>query len=374
MFRFGVNLLSSLTLAEARCRILQRSGGVDSVISQYRTWLSVFFYIVVYRFIDGKYEFGIFRGVKRGDKRYSFLTCRKFNSLTRVGRHCKFFGYGAHDLVRGSGLLATLEYDPHKVSLGDAWQNVGVDFNRWICGIRKVFGSVSIVRVFESHESGYPHIHVLLIFHVKVFEGRSMPNKRGKLIYRVTGSDFSILKSLSNGAARWGYGFTDFELVNSYRGGIRYLAKYLAKSTSFEEAGSKGVKTLAMCWFFHKRSFGYQGEMFSADVIGDNGISTDVGSSSRFIGFDLLGNPISEGIVRWGLFGFIVRDDVLWRDRSVFHKVLRSDLELIKQRFSNGEGAPNLYDVSSRVVFSSAGQRRLALFEDSGLSRCLDDF
>ena len=92
------------------------------------------------------------------------------------------------------------------------------------------------------------------------------------------------------------------------------------------------------------------------------------------VGSDLFGKPVFEEVVRWRLFGFIVRDVVLWRDKAVFHKVRGSDLELVKQRFSNGVGAPDLYDVRDRVVFSSSEQHRLALSEDSGLSRCLDGF
>ena len=343
-------------------------------MKQYCDWLAVFFYVVVYRYINGENEFGIFRGLKRGDDRYSYLTCKKFNRLARYGKNLSYFGFGSHEAVSGSGLLATLEYDSNRISAGEAWQNVGLDLNRWICGIRSKFGNVSMVRVFESHDSGYPHVHALLIFHNYEFAGKSLRNRRGKLIYRVVGSDFDNLKSLSKGANRWNHGYSDFELVNSYRGGIRYLAKYLSKSTSFKEVGSKGAKTLAMCWFFHKRSFGYQGEMFSDDVIGLSCNSNDVDSPSRFVGFDLLGNPFFEEIARWRLFGFIVRAVVLWHDKAVFHKIRGSDLELIEQRSSNGEGSPNLYDVSSRVVFSSSEQRRLALSNDDNSIHKLTDF
>jgi hypothetical protein len=280
-----------------------------------------------------------------------------------------------------------LEYDSNRVDFAYAWQNVGVDFNRWICGIRSKFGSVSVVRVFESHESGYPHVHALLVFHSHKFEGRSMKNMRGKLIYRVVGSDFNNLKSLVDGANRWAQGYSDFELVNSYRGGIRYLAKYLAKSTSIKEAGPKGVKTLAMCWFFHKRSFGYQGEMFSSDEIGlstNSNLSDESSSVSSFIsssgssflcvGFDLFGKPVYEEVVRWKLRGFIVRSEALWHDKAIFHKVHSCDLELVEQRFSNGHGAPDLFDVNPRVVFSSMEQKSFALSDNGNSCFKLGDF
>ena len=208
--------------------------------------------------------------------------------------------------------------------------DVGVDLNRWICGIRRKFkGGVSMVRCFESHESGYPHVHALLIFHKYFFDGRSMKSKKGKLVYRVIGSDLDDLKFLVDGSSRWVHGFTDFEMVSSYQGGIRYLSKYLSKSTSFKESISdsgsvKAVRTLAMCWIFHKRSYGYQGEMFASDEIRIKGIS-NLNSPSSFsnensdvcsvlAGFDLHGNSIFEKVSRWRLFGFCVRDSVLWSD------------------------------------------------------------
>ena len=64
-------LLSEITLADARLWFLQHLGA-DYVVEQYRVWLAVFFYVVVYRFINGDNEFGIFRGLKRGDDRYSY--------------------------------------------------------------------------------------------------------------------------------------------------------------------------------------------------------------------------------------------------------------------------------------------------------------
>ena len=108
--------------------------GIDGIEEQYRAWLAVYFYVVVYRYINGDNEFGIFRGLKRGDDRYSYLICKKFNQLGRFGKNLSYFGFGSHEAVSGSGLLVTLEYNSNQISVGDAWNNVGTDLNRWICG------------------------------------------------------------------------------------------------------------------------------------------------------------------------------------------------------------------------------------------------
>lgn len=367
----------SLPLSFVRSCFIDGSYSVDDVVSSYRDWLSWVFYVICIRFNFSKYdyEYAFFRGLKRGDNRYSVLTCRRFERLARFGRSLVYFGYGSHGYVRGSGLHVVLEYNANLVSLSDAWLRVGVDFNRFMSHIRKLFGMVSVVRVFESHESGYPHIHVLLVFHDYVFSGYSV-RKHKHLVYRVFGSDFADLKGC------WIHGFSDFEMIDSFSGGVRYLSKYLIKSTSASLAGVKGIRALAMCWVFHKRSFSVSGSLFSSeceeseairtghDEITSNGISNlnSLSSSSensdvRFIkvGIDLYGNSILEKVSFWHLFGFCVRDSVLWSDWCMHFVSIQSLVCVVE---NDWDSRRNRYDV---VV--SEPVRAV-----DGLSRCLDDF
>jgi hypothetical protein len=309
-------LLSQVSLSKVRDSFLHGWIGVDGVLEYYRLWLAIIFYVICVRFnySKGEFEYRAFRGVKRGDDKYSFLTCQKVKRLGRFGNDLVYFNRGSHGHVKGSGLLWTLEYNANVISVGNAWQNVGVDFNRSMSHIRKLFGNFSLVRVWESHESGYPHIHVLLIFHNYVFGGRRMYSQtHKKWLFRVIGSDYKALKGC------WCHGFSDSEMVDSYQGGVRYLSKYLVKSTSLKEAGSKGGKTLAMCWLFHRRSFSISGELFSDEIsilCNSNLNSTKENSDVRFlkIGIDLYGNSIFEKVGKWHLFGFCLRETVLWPD------------------------------------------------------------
>jgi len=381
----------SLSVKHTRYGFLDGYLNIDDVVSCYMDWLSWVFYVICYRFnfSKGNYEYAFFRGLKRGDDRYGLLTCRKFERLARFGRDLVYFGYGSHGHVKSSGLHVVLEYDANFVDLRNAWLRVGVDFNRFMSHIRKLFDKVSVVRVFESHESGYPHIHVLLVFHDYVFSGYSS-RRRGGLLYRVFGSDYKSLKGC------WLHGFSDFELVNSFSGGIRYLSKYLVKSTSASNAGVKGIRALAMCWVFHKRSFSVSGSLFSlreeseanrarhdeialngisnlnssganSDVIAPNGIlnlnSGGENSDARFVkvGVDLFGISIFERVECWRLFGFCVRDTVLWDDWRM-HFVSGQVLVCVLE---NGfDSRHNRYDVvvpePVRVV--------------DGSSKCLSDF
>jgi hypothetical protein len=331
-------LTSQVSLSKVRDSFLDGWIGVDEVVENYRLWLAIIFYVICVRFnySKGEYEYRAFRGVKRGDEKYSSLTCRKFKRLGRFGNDLVYFNQGSHDYVNGSALLWTLEYNANAISVSDAWQNVGVDFNRSLSHIRKLFGNLSIVRTWESHESGYPHIHVLLVFHFHVFGGRRMySSRRERWLFRVIGSDYEALKRC------WTHGFSDSEMVSSYQGGVRYLSKYLVKSTSLKEAGSKGEKTLAMCWLFHRRSFSISGELFSDEIsilCNSNLNSAKRNSEECFlkVGVDLYGNPILEKVTKWCLFGFCLRETVLWNDwRS--HSVSPLKLVCVDDR----EGAVN---------------------------------
>ena len=186
----------SISLYDVRSEFLSGYIDINEVVSRYRGWLSWIFYVLCYRFNyqTCDHDFMAFRGLKRGDSRYSEMVCHKFDLLIDSGRHLKFFGYGSHGRVRGSGLHMVLEYDANSIGLLEAWLAVSADFNRFMSRIRKRFGKVSVVRVWESHESGYPHVHVLLIFHSYVFDGYSS-RRRGNLIYRVFGSNYRLLKS-----------------------------------------------------------------------------------------------------------------------------------------------------------------------------------
>jgi len=348
---------------------------VNDVVGYYGNWLSWIFYVICYRFNYSKhdYEYSAFRGLKRGDSRYSVLTCRKFQRLSRFGRNLVYFGHGSRGYVKGSGLHVVLEYDANSIDLRDAWARVGVDFNRFMSHVRKLYGKISVVRVWEAHESGYPHVHALLVFHDHVFSGYSS-RRRAHLIYRVFGADYNRLKSC------WNHGFSDIELVNSFSGGIRYLSKYLVKSTSAELAGVKGIRGLAMCWVFHKRSFSMSGLLFHKnerartrrhDEISYNGNSNlnsyDKNSEvlSKSVGTDFLGNSIVERFTRWRLFGFCISSVVLWNDFSM-HFVSRGEL------VSCSESDFNEYRSHYDIVLVSKPSRLSHL--DGDFSRFLSEF
>ena len=286
---------------------------VDEVSESYLKWVKQIFYVLLWRFnrTIGDHELSYFRGNKRGDEKYSYKVCKKFDKLRNVGKNLVFFHKKSRSCVKGSAMLATLEYNSNKISRSDAWQNVGKDYNRFAARLRHTYGKVSLIRDWESHSSGYPHSHVLIICHKHTFDGKRMWNKRkNKFSNRLFGQTFLSLKST------WEHGYSDFELVDSYQGGVKYLAKYLHKSTSYAEAGSKGIKTLSMCWIFGKRSFSYSGDLFDDEIVVDTNSTIKTNEESSEIrkvcvGVDLFGEKIYHTVTKWKLFGFCKRDGVL---------------------------------------------------------------
>jgi hypothetical protein len=326
---------SQCSIKQTRKDFIDGRIGVDGVVNNYLDWLDWIFYVILVRFnySKGIYERVIFRGVKRGDDKYSFLTCRKFDRLKRFGEGLEFFKRGSHGYVKGSGLLVTLEYNSNLIGISDAWLSVGKDTNRCFSRLRKIYGRFSVVRVWESHESGYPHVHALIIFHDYTFNGRRMYNaKKNRWLYRVYGSDFNQLKS------SWVHGFSDFEMGDSFRGGIKYLSKYLTKSTSASVAFSdkkskKGIVGLAMCCVFHKRSFSISGNLFTDEIsiLCNSNLNSYKENSEECmikVGVDLYGNSIYEKVTCWRLFGFCVRNGVKWDDWRM-HAVAGRELELV---------------------------------------------
>lgn len=298
-----------VSLKGARRRLQGSYFNISEVIDDYRIWLEQIFYVLVYRFNynEGKYEYGAFRSPKRGDKLYARRVLRKFDSLRNELDATAFFRLKDHlNIVRGRVLHLVLEYDANLFQIVDSWAVCGLDLNRYMSYLRRHFGRCSIIRCYEAHESGLCHIHIIVYFYEKVFQGRLHYNKK-KRSYRVFGEDWRGIK------AGWKHGYSNVEMVDSVQGGAYYLRKYLVKSVDVEKAGSKGIKGLAMCWFMRKRSFSISGEFrqLYRDVINTNSNSTNE-IVSVMVGWDLFGEKQFLKVTKWKLLGFLLSDHVIW--------------------------------------------------------------
>lgn len=300
-----------ISLKGSRKRLHDSYFNTSEVINDYLTWLEQIFYVLVYRFNynEGKYEYGAFRSPKRGDDLYAERVMSRF---TLLGKHLEARWF--YNRMKRSGwveshaLLITLEYNALKYSLKESWALAGIDFNRYMSYLRRSYGKCSIIRCFESHESGYVHIHLVVLFFEKSFRGKPMRDKKGKRVFRVVGDDWRHLKK------GWSAGFSDVRMVDSVKGGCYYLSKYLSKSVSVKEAGNKGLKALSMCWFMRKRAFSVSGDFIPLyhDVIKANSNSNNE-IISLMLGWDLFGEKQFLKVTKSKLLGFLLSDHVIWQ-------------------------------------------------------------
>lgn len=302
-----------------------RSGYVSKAVDRYLEWLSIPFYVVLYGFNEDsqRYEFRYFRSAKRGDSRYASRVTRRFDDVASRVPSREFFKFGHHGIIHSSCLLVTLTFG-RSIDLVVAWVSLGPFLNGYLSYLRRRYGKIAVLRCWESHVDGYPHIHVLILFKDWSFKGFSYRSKKkatyGKLMYAVDSKD-----SIARG---WSYGHVKVLAVSSVHSGFSYVGKYLRKSVRVSEgdSGSAVVKTLALCWDFHKRAYSLSGDwsLAPSDLI----VPLKSNSNSGVPFWALLdGSRRYCGVVSWKLYGFYKGDSVfLSSDSGVLDVSMVNDL------------------------------------------------
>jgi len=171
--------------------------------------------------------------------------------------------------------------------------------------LRRKYGKISYLRVWEAYESGYPHVHVVMFFEearFSVFPHWS--EKENKLTFRI--------KEKREISQFW-HSHVDIQAISSLRNVFTYIKKHQEKiilglSGSIQEGNSrtgfdleniKGLRTLFLAWIFRKRSFSVSGHFREKihDLISHLHNSNMVGQR------DLEGNLVVEWIYHFlGIF------------------------------------------------------------------------
>lgn len=169
-------------------------------------------------------------------------------------------------------VMITLEYNSNAGRAIDCWKNIGKDLNRFYASLRRHFGKVSYIRAYEAHESGYPHIHMILFFKeswLKVFKYHNKFRCKITPLIKLLWSRPNYVmvegkrKIAKTGAVR--LGFVDVLAVNNLGGGIRYICKYVLKmnkalENSVKSERDKLILTLALNWLHGRRAFAISGD------------------------------------------------------------------------------------------------------------------
>ena|GEM_PF-5810981 len=103
-----------------------------------------------------------------------------------------------------------------EMSLDRAWEEIGKYFNRTRSGIKRRYGKIEIIRVWEAQRDGFPHIHCIALFRETEFETFFHNSK-----WRI--KEKELLTSY------WKWGFSDVFALYSLGAGVGYVLKYVTK-------------------------------------------------------------------------------------------------------------------------------------------------
>jgi hypothetical protein len=252
------------------------------------------------------------KSAKRGNDVYSQRVLSRFGMFEDLltDLNLTYFDRGK---TRTQVLFLTLTYDTKLCSQHQAWKTLSKFYNLFMSKMRRVFGSISSARTFESFENGYPHVHAVLLFNDFSFPVQEIANEKGHKI-------LVIDDDLKGGIAAMWHSWVDIKGVGNVSESINYLKKYISKCTNFDVADSKGIKTLAQCWAYRKRAYCLAGifRQRMSDLIGHM-----QNSNSKTLQLTLKNEKLEEN--KWSCLGF-VSIEVLGIEPFIWHLQLSGEL------------------------------------------------
>ena len=230
---------------------------IEDIIQAYTSWVQEHRYMILERLRptwDAPKSSTMFeketiavKSAKRGNDVYSRRVLSRFGMFEDLltDLNLVYFDRGK---MRTQVLFITLTYDTKLRSQHQAWKTLSKFYNLFMSKMRRVFGSISSARTFESFENGYPHVHAVLLFNDFSFPVREIINEKGRKV-------LVIDDDLKDGISAMWHSWVDVKGVGNVSESINYLKKYISKCANFDATDSKGIKTLAQCWAYRKRAY-----------------------------------------------------------------------------------------------------------------------
>lgn len=266
-----------------RLKTLQRQRLEPQEITvAYTQWVSEDEYIV---FNEGD-DYWASKASKRGNDVYISRVNDKFKDMKRNVKDDGVSLYGSVQETKSDLLFITLTTRQDE-SIFEAWKNIGKKLDVFRANLISKFKKIEFMRTFESHDNGYPHIHMLIKF---------------------LDSDFDVFKGMKNGKQHWlvrknyeikkcwKHGFVDVSGCTSSKEALSYIGKYIMKSAT---SNAKDNLTQALNWYYGKRAFSVSRHFFSVLLKG-------VSNSSRIPNPDVIFLGVYP---RHFVYGFILHDD-----------------------------------------------------------------
>ena len=139
---------------------------LDAIINAFIYWSQFVEYLIFRKENVYTYEkaYKAVKAAKRGNDVYSWKLSKRLNHLYNLPKH-EFFNYKDRNHRHKTRVIFTTLTFSRDERLDVLWEQVGKFFNRWLSAMKSRYGKFSILRCWEAHEDGYPHIHVVLLFH-----------------------------------------------------------------------------------------------------------------------------------------------------------------------------------------------------------------
>ncbi len=299
-----------------KCQDLQEKFNLDEndlkkIVDKFISWSKKPTYLMFRNIKTGKLVAAL--ASKRGNKIYEHLLHKKLDEQLKFMEGKEFHkkilrpklvnGFRVNNNKISNVAFITLTCDPKKYNNNRtmAWLNFEKSYNNFINSFRKRFGKCWIMKAVESTESGYPHIHLLVItkkeFRVYKPKRRKCSNKNCKEYFSVDSQESFIrcphcgsnvphpyrmkLKKQIN--HYWG-GIWDVVIPNSEQiekkeeGSMGFIEDYIFKDmlkayTNPKGRSYKNKLSLALGWIFGKRCYSISGAGILADLITDTSIT-----------------------------------------------------------------------------------------------------
>jgi len=277
---------------------------------------------------------------KRGNDVYARRVKTRFSWLSREIPEHKFFeirDFQTNKTVKTSLLWVTLTWDRKRSSLVSAWEkDLAEDFNRFMSALRSRYGKIHYLRVWEAFESGYPHVHVVMLFEeaqFSVFPHWSDPLKNessdspersnasplysgvglplNTLAYSVQSPKVQLkltfrISEKEEISSLW-HSHVDIQAISSLSNVFTYIKKHQEKvilglsgsvqedtpgsvTQGFDLENIRGLRSLFLCWIFRKRSFSVSG-LFREKILD---LISHLHNSNMKAQLDLEGNIVKE--------------------------------------------------------------------------------
>lgn len=182
---------------------------------------------------------------KRGNDVYKHRIKEKFSKLDNLPPINFTEIFDGHTPM----IFVTLTVDEKKYTLDEAWDEFPKKFHEFESSLRQDddFGDFVRLRVWEAHESGYPHCHAAYFFKHRMFLTFQHKRKKdGKIIHLIQNKYNDRLHHY------WKMGISvDVQAVTDTAGAFSEVKKYVTK-TVFTK---KGDLTNAMLCLFRKQQY-----------------------------------------------------------------------------------------------------------------------